>query len=235
MGLVALLAACSTVIERGLSTSQADQVAAALEARGIGVTTEVAPGGRGVDVSVLDADVGTALAVLRDEGLPRVDAPGIADAYAEPALVPTAGEERARLGAALAADLGRSIEAMPGVHDARVHLGMPDPSAVPMDEAPAAAVASVLVRARAGQSPDEAAIRRLVAGAVPGLAPERVAVVVTPMPDPGPTSEPLVAVGPIHVTQGSAPWLRAVLAGMLVVNVLAAVAVALVVRRRRGA
>lgn len=228
-----LLAACSTTLERGLSAAQADEVVLALSEHGIGASSEAERGASGFEVVVLESDVASALAVLRSEGLPRTDAPGTAEAFAEPSLVPTAGEERARVAAAAAADLARAIETLEGVHDARVHVGMPDPSVVPLDEAPPAVVASVLVRTRPGRSPDEAAIRALVAGAVPGLAPERVTIVVTTMPPATDAAEPLVFVGPIAVTHGSASTLRAVLAAMLAINVVLAVAIGVVVRRKR--
>lgn len=233
LALCLLLASCSTTLERGLTEPQADEIVVALGERGIGATKEAERGGDGFDVVVLDDDVGRALSVLRDEGLPRAEEPGMADAFAEPSLVPTAGEERARASTALSADLARSIESLGGVHDARVHVGLPDPGVVPMDEAPPVAVASVLVHVADGQTVDEGAIRALVAGAVPGLSVERVTVVGVPVPPPRTSVEPLVAVGPIYVTQGSALALRTVLAAMLGVNVLLAVAVGVVVRRRR--
>ncbi len=233
LGIVLALTACTAVLERGLSEPQADEIVVALGERGIGATTQGGRGGEGCDVVIAESDVGRALGVLREEGLPRADAAGTAEAYAEPSLIPTAGEERARRSAALAVDLARSIEALDGVHDARVHVGLPDPSVVPMDQAPPVAVASVLVRARRGATVDEAAVRAIVAGAVPGLAPERVTVVSTVMPAGTAAAEPLVALGPILVTRGSAPALRLLLGGMLAVNVVLGLAIGAVLRRRR--
>lgn len=231
--LAASLAACSTTLERGLDEPQADEIVVALGERGIGATKEPERGGEGFDVVVLESDVARALGVLRDEGLPRTDPPGTAEAYAEPSLVPTAGQERARMAAALGADLARAIETMPGVHDARVQIGLADPSVVPLDETPPASSASVLLHVEEGASVDDDGVRALVAGAVPGLTPERVALVRSPMRAPHVPAEPLVSVGPIYVTQGSAFALRAVLAALLGVNVLLAAAVGVVVRRRR--
>ena len=233
LGIAALLASCTTTLERGLTEAQADEVIVALGARGIGAAKESDPSRGDFAIVVGQSDVASALGVLQGEGLPRTDAPGAAEAYAEPSLIPTAGEERARAASALSADLARSIEAMPGVHDARVHVGLPDPSALPVDDAPRLATVSVLVRAASDAAVDEAAIRTLVAGAVPGLSADRVAVVRVALPAARVEAEPLVSVGPIFVTAGSAMLLRALLAGMLAVNVLLAVAIGVVVRRRR--
>jgi type III secretion protein J len=231
--LALLLAACTTTLERDLDEAQADEVVVALGEHGIGATKEPERGGAGFSIVVAEGDVASALAVLQSEGLPRTDAPGIAEAYAEPSLIPTAGEERARLAQALGADLARSIEALAGVHRARVHVGLPDPSALPLDARPEHAVASVLVQRAPGADLDEAAIRSLVAGAVPGLAPEHVTIVTSDAPAPDAHAVPLARIGPLSVTQSSATPLRMLLGAMLSVNVVLAAAVALVLRRRR--
>jgi type III secretion protein J len=233
VGIACLLASCNATLERGLDEAQADEIVIALAERGIGASKDTLPGADGFAVTVGTSDVATALAVLRDEGLPRVETPGMAEAYATPSLVPTAGEERARTSTALSADLARSIQMLEGVHDARVHLGLPDPSVVPMDDDADQLVASVLVRTEGDTSIDEPRIRALVAGAVVGLSPERVTVIRTPVRASAVHAEPLVTVGPIYVTAGSATALRATLAGLLGVNVMLAIAVGIVVRRRR--
>jgi type III secretion system YscJ/HrcJ family lipoprotein len=233
VGIACLLASCSATLERGLDEAQADAIVVALADHGIGASKDALPGGDGFAVTVGASDVATALAVLREEGLPRVETPGLAEAYATPSLVPTAGEERARTSTALAADLARSIQMLEGVRDARVHLGLPDPSVVPIDDEADELVASVLVRTEGDAPIDEPRIRALVAGAVAGLSPERVTVIRTPVRASAMHAEPLVTVGPIYVTAGSVAALRATLAGLLGVNVLLAIAVGLVVRRRR--
>ncbi len=233
LGIATLLASCTTTLERGLTEAQADEVIVVLGEHGIGAAKETDPSRGDFAIVVGERDVASALGVMRDEGLPRTDAPGAAEAYAEPSLIPTAGEERARAASASSADLARSIEAMPGVHDARVHLGLPDPSAAPIDDPSPLATASVLVRAASDAPIDEAAIRALVAAAVPGLGADHVTVVRVALPAARARSEALVSVGPIFVTAGSATLLRALLACMLAVNILLAAAIGIVVRRRR--
>jgi type III secretion protein J len=225
------LAACSTQLERGLSEESADEIIVALSEHGIGATKEADRGATGFGVRVLESDVAAALSVLREEGLPRVHGASVAEAFAEPSLIPTAGEERARLAAALSADLERTIESMDGVHDAHVHLGLPDPSVVPLDEQPEPRVASVLVRSEAGATVSESDVRALVAGAVPGLSADHVSVVMTARTAEPPTSR-LVQYGPVAVSEGSAGSFKALVATLLAVIAVLAAGLLFALRRR---
>jgi type III secretory pathway lipoprotein EscJ len=112
-------------------------------------------------------------------------------------------------------------------------VGLPDPSAVPIDEQPEPRVASVLVQSEPGAVIDEGAIRRIIAGAVPGLAVESVSVVTVARAahEGGP---PLAHLGPIAVTAASETPLRALLGALLTVNVVVLAIAAFVVRRARA-
>ncbi len=227
------LAACTAQLERGLSEESADEVVLALADHGIGATKESERGGTGFGVRVLEGDLSAALSALRDEGLPRTHGPSVAETFREPSLIPTAGEERSRLAAALGSDLERTIESLDGVRRARVHIGLPDPSAVPIDEQPEPRVASVLVQREDDGEIDEGAIRTLVTGAVPGLSAEHVSVVVVAHRErEGETR--LTQIGPIAVTEGSAMLLRGALGALLLVNVVLAVGLVVALRRNKA-
>lgn len=95
-----------------------------------------------------------------------------------PELIPTPAAERARLGAALAEELVRSLQQLPEVRTARVHLVIPAPNASLLGEPQLPAKASILLLLEPGSSLlDEPELRALAAGAVAGLAPEGVTVV----------------------------------------------------------
>lgn len=226
---------CAAELASDLEGAQADAIVLALDESGIGAQKERAQGpGERYRVFVAREDLAAALAVLRDARLPREEAPGIAELFADRGLVPSASEERARQAAATAGELARSIEAFSGVERARVHLALPDPSARLLDEAPSAARASVLIERRAEARVDEPGVRALVAGAVPQLSAEDVAVVLTDAP-PARAREPhLVTLGPITVTRGSAGALKALLAASFTLNLILAAALVLS-RARRGA
>jgi type III secretion protein J len=152
----------------------------------------------------------------------------------EPGFLVTPREERARWAAAMSVELARSLEQLPGVTDARVHLAV---SSVPvaLDQPQPPAKASVLLRRAYGASPvAEGHVQALVAGAVEGLAPDHVAVVQASVRAPSPAAPALVRLGPIEVTRRSSAALRAVLGSALALDLVLALALIAVVYRRRS-
>ncbi|MFW6067422.1 MAG: secretion protein [Myxococcota bacterium] len=231
-----LLVGCETAVEGGLPEAQANRVLVALHEAGIGARKEP-EGGRGEPtfaVHVPSDDVARALEVLRAEGLPKPADPGFHEVFGEGSLVPTATEERGRYAAALAGELSRSIEAIDGVVDARVHVAIPDARGFALDDAPLRPRGSVLVKHRPNRSPiDESAVRALVAGAVEDMRPEDVSVVLVPAPARAPVERALVKVGPVWVARSSATLLRALFAGTAVAGMCLAAGLVILVRRRR--
>jgi type III secretion protein J len=235
VALVALVSGCQAELERGLDEAQANAIVVTLDAHGIGATKEPEAGGGDAPsfvVRVAPDDVAPALAVMRAEGLPRRSDPGLEEVFGEGSLVPTATEERARWTAALAGELAQSIERIEGVLDARVHLALAQPEGLALDAPRPRARASVLVRHRGEIAPyDEAAIRRLVAGAVQDLAADDVAVIGVPSPAPPGTERQLSQVGPFSVSRSSATSLKLALGALLGTNVLLAIGLALAFAR----
>jgi type III secretion protein J len=238
LGVVSVLATvgCSAALESGLEEPQADAVVVALHAQGIGAEKVAGAGNdAGFEVRVSADDVGPALRVLRESGLPAAREPGIHEVFGAGGLIPTATEERARLSMALAGELAATLERVDGVLDARVHIALPDRRLGLMDDAPQRPRASVLLKHHAGPAPyDEAAVRALVAGAVDGMLAEDVSVMPVIAPPPSDSRQALVALGPVSVTRGSAASLRTILiAGLLGYTALALVILVLVTRSRR--
>jgi len=233
------LAACDATIAGGLSEQQANDVMVALDGQGVSATKEREEGGRGepkFHVDVSPDDVPRALGVMRAADLPRTAEPGLAEVFGHGGLVPTATEERARYIAALGGDLALSIEAIDGVLDARVHVALPDAREAPLDAPSPRPRASVLIKYRRGRAPyDPQSIRALVAGAVQGMEAADVAVVGVPAPRARRPRASLVRIGPVAVTRASAPALKAILGGALVMDVVLALALVLVLARRRRA
>ena len=94
----------------------------------------------------------------------------------------------------------------------------------------------MLLKHRGAASPiDAPAVQRLVAGAVSGLSPEDVAVVLLARPALAPSLDRSLAhLGPIAVTRGSAVYLRAFVAlSLLVLVATLGTAVAFWSRARR--
>jgi type III secretion protein J len=199
----AAAAGCGVELEHGLDERQANQVAAVLEQAGVGAD-KVADDNGTFKIVVPRGEAARAFALLEARDLPKRGSKGLAETFADSGLLPSAASERARYAAALAAELERTLEAMPGVTAARVHLALPaeDPLAAPGDAARATPTAAVLLKTRATASVDEQAVRALVAGAVPTLSPAAVHVVAAAAPvDDAPP--PLAELGPIRVARSS--------------------------------
>ena len=164
----------------GLDERQANEVLVALDDRGIAGTKAREDGAEERwRVEVGRGDGARAQRTLAERDLPRARPPGFADVFAKGSMVPTPTEEHARYVHALGGELARSLEAIDGVVEARVHLGLRQPDPLrPLERA--APRASVLVKCRAPACAAvralEPGMRAIVAGAVDGLEPASVAV-----------------------------------------------------------
>lgn len=231
---VAALAACQAPVQHGLDEPAANEIVAALERAGIGAAKAREEGAdKTFVVRVGSSDAVRALEVLRASGLPRGAQGGFARVYAQPSLVPTATEERARYVDALAGEIEGTLETVEGVADARVHLVLPETDPLAPDDKPRVPPqAAILLKVARGAPPiKETDVQRLVAGSVPALRPEAVAVVMTAAPEPPAASTPTVPLGPLRVAPGSRGWLLGGLAAALIV--LAALAGLLLYTARR--
>jgi type III secretion system YscJ/HrcJ family lipoprotein len=225
-------AACGVELEHGLDERQANQVAALLESAGVAATKERDPAG-GFKIVVPRGELGRSFALLEANDLPRRGPKGLADTFAGSSLLPSALEEQARYASALGAELERTIERIPGVSAARVHLALPSDDALLAATAnrPAPS-ASVLIKVKAAVIA-EAEVARMVASGVPGLEPARVAVVMTHV-DAQPAPPAVEPFGPLFVARGSRPLLATLAAsGLALILVLATSLVVLGLRLTR--
>ena len=181
--LLAALAGCGgEPLLHDLPEREANAVLVALDEAGITASKVRQDGAEGGwTVSVPAGEAGRAHRLLAERELPRASPPGLGEVFGQGSAVPTPVEEHARWLHALSGELARSVEALDGVVEARVHLGLPadDPLRPGARPTPRAAV---LVKCRPAACPAlramEGGLRALVAGAADGLAPEAVAVVV---------------------------------------------------------
>jgi type III secretion protein J len=205
--LVAVAGCGREPILHGLDERQANQVLTALDESGLSAAKQRDEGTEAAwRVEVPGSEAARARRILSERELPRPESGGFAQAFARQSLVPTPAEERARLLQALAGELSRTVEAVDGVVEARVHLALApdDPLRAGLAPRPRGAV---LVKVRPGARPRveplAPGIRSLVAGAVAGLDPADVAVVLaeaSPAPvatPPSPPNRGLVALGAV--------------------------------------
>jgi type III secretion system YscJ/HrcJ family lipoprotein len=217
----AVAVACSVPISAGLDEAGASQVVVALEKGGIAAEKQRDPERENAyRVLVARDDAASALTVLAQEGLPPHDAPGVLDALGRGSLVPSRLSEQAKLIAGTSGELERTLRGVDGVVSVRVHLAVPPRDPLSLTGGAPEASASVLLRHR-GAAPPLALleVQRLVAGAVPGLAPAQVSVVMTPAPPRTHLAErELARFGPLTVTKSSMTPLRLVLGVAVLVN-----------------
>ena len=120
-------------------------------------------------------------------------------------LVPSPEDERLERERAVAAEISKTLELIPGVAAARVHVRLAERGLLARGPAKPQAVA--VIRAGA-ERPDEKTIRDVLVAAVPGAAPEDVRVFIVP----GDASvAALVRVGPLEVSRATAGLTRVVL------------------------
>ncbi len=234
--LALLVAACDVPLQHGLEETSANEVVSALERANIRANKTKNEGAEGgFKVSVGGSDSARAMELLRSLGLPRSQRSGLAEMYGQPSLVPTATEEKARFVEALGNDIERTLETVEGVVSARVHITLAESDPLAADAKPRVpAQAAVLIKAKAGPllTLKDTEVQKLVAGAVPGLAAEKVAVVVTVAPEfSGGNAAPMTTFGPIRVAPGSRLVLASAFAALL--GLVAILAMVLLFTARR--
>jgi type III secretion protein J len=213
-----LAAGCTVPIAGGLDEGQANRVIVALDHAGVGGEKESDPAVEGRFRVIVERDEAPrAIAAMREEDLPSPPAPGLLDAMGKGSLVPSQLTEHAQFVTGLSGELERTLLAIEGVLAARVHLSLPEVD--PLREGPRPkATASVLLKHRGTTPPlDVHELKRLIAGAAPGLAPDDVAVVMVPRAAPVALSDrALSRLGPVTATRGSVALLRIIAAAVVV-------------------
>lgn len=228
------LLGCDVVLARGLSEERASTLAAALDRQGVAARAVREPSARAMRLEVAREAVPAAVTILVQEDRGEASQP---PAEVEPSWLETRSQERMRRGRELAAELARTLERMPDVVEARVHIQLPAASAG-LPEAQLAPAASALILRTQAASSHAAAARLLIAGAVPGLAPETVRVIETVRPAKVARPPQFAHVGPFAVASSSATGVRAgMIASLLLHMILASLLLAPALRRlwsRRG-
>jgi type III secretion protein J len=222
---------CSVELEHGLDERQANQVASVLG--GAGIPAEKAAESGQNDrflISVPRGDVARAFQVLEERDLPRRGQKGLAEMFGDSSFLPSAVEERTRLGAAIATELERTLEGIPGVTSARVHLALPPEESVIGEMARQRPTASVLVKTRGSLPISESDVRRLVAGGVHTLQTADVAVLVTTQPSEA-KAQILDQLGPLRIAHESRSTAATLAASLLLLILLLGVAVAVIALR----
>ena len=238
VALVALLVTgCAAPVAAGLDEGDANAIVVALDRASVDSTKEADPVAEGkFRVLVAHDDVARALVTLNGEELPRSKPSSVLDAVGKGALVPSEMAEHAELVAGLEGELEKTLQGVEGILSARVHLNVAEIDPAADRGVRPRSTASVLLAHRGSTPPlstDD--VQRLVAGGVPGLLPNDVAVVTisrAASPAVAPPSA-LGHVGPLAVARSSLRAVQAVF-GAFVLLVAGLATLSLVLYSRLG-
>lgn len=236
--LAASLLACSRKVEfmAAMPEPEANEVLAALQIAGI--SAEKMAGKEGmVGVSIDAEQVGRAVTLLREKGLPRERFAGMGQVFKKEGLISSPLEERARYLYALSQELGATLTQIDGVIVARVHVVLPERGV--SGELGIPSSAAVFIKYQDGYNLDTVLpqVRRLVTNSIPGLTPEKVSIVLVGAQSGRPADAAALPSGPAGAAaqQPSAPTGFASPAVMsilflIIILLLAGVAVLLVMK-----
>ena len=174
-----LLAGCDkeTTLHSSLEERQANLVMAALIDAGIGC--HKSPGEEGTwNVSVVESRFAEAVNLLERRGLPRNPHQGIGEVFKKTGMISSPSEERIRFMDALAQDLAKTISAIDGVVDARVHIVLPENDPFARHALPSSAAVAIRSRWDADITDAIPSIKGLVKNSIEGLAAEKIMVTV---------------------------------------------------------
>lgn len=228
---------CSVPVAANLDEGDANQAVLLLEKNGVGADKEPDPEHEGrFRIHVSRGESSLAIGVLAQENMPPRSSPGVLEALGEGGIVPSRLAEHVKWTSGIAGDLERSLRGVDGVLSARVHLSVPPKELLPGTVEVEKPSASVLVRHRGVAPPITVSdVQQLVAGAVSGLAPAQVTVVLATSPPPKTADRELLRFGPVTVTRGSLGPLRLGAAGVVLLNLALVGAVIWLFRRLRRA
>ncbi len=204
-----------------LKEPQANEMIAALRGANISATKQASGEGEW-SIAVSQDQFARAVEVLKAQGLPRDEFQSLGDVFAKKGFVSSPVEERARLIYGLSQELSRTVSAIDGVVEARVHLAIPEVD--PLSDKTKPSSAAVFVKYQPGFElrSQTGAIKSLVTNSVEGLQYDKVSVVMFP-------SQAAPVQRDLSVAQFDTPLMRV----LLVLGVVAWPVVLLLRRRRK--
>jgi type III secretion protein J len=170
-----LLSGCKEAIYTRLSEAEANSVLLTL-IRG-GIPAEKRAGEDGTfGVWVADAEIATAIELLRADAQPSEHYTNLGEVFARNGLISSPTEERIRLIYGLQQELAKTLSQIDGVLVARVHIVVP--ATDPFEAAAKPSSAAVFIKHRDDMNMQTMvmSVKDLVVRSVEGLAPETVSV-----------------------------------------------------------
>jgi type III secretion protein J len=226
--LLAALSGCQMDLHTKATEADANEMLGALLAAGLDAHKHSPDAGKTWSISIEEAQTVRAIDVLRDNALPRERRATLGDLFKKEGLISSPTEERVRFLYGVQQGLAETLSKIDGVIVARVHIVLPNNDPLATVTKPSSA--SVFVKVRRGTEIQALvpAIKNLVIHAVEGL--EYNQVTVTPVVASGSSAADAPPVRAEPAGAWSAGTL-ALVAGLVLLLVLAAGAVALVLKK----
>jgi type III secretion protein J len=144
------LAGCESAVEHGLTERDANEIRVVLSQQAIPSEKKLDEGGQSTTWSILvpKGEVNRATEILVANHLPPEHQAGLAQTYAQPSMVPTETEQKARFIGALQGELAQTLESVDGVLSARVNVNIPEQNDLEDPNKRPATSASVVVTYR---------------------------------------------------------------------------------------
>lgn len=168
--LASVITACKeSPLYTALKEQQANEVEASLLVAGIDANKHPAEDGELWSVSVPKKQVPRAMAVLKEQGLPRASNITMGDVFKKEGFVSSPLEERARYLYALSQELSSTLMEIDGVVSSRVHVALPEKTLLD-DKKQSASVSVVIIQEKGVDlSMFETDIKAIVTDGVEGL------------------------------------------------------------------
>lgn len=213
--LMAALCACGEqTLYSNLSEQDANDMLAVLSGAGIKAQKTVAED-KSWNIETNKDDFAVATRVLREHGLPQAKFASMGDIFKKDSLMSSRNEERMRYIHAMSQELSKTLSLIDGVIAVRVQPVIP--ASDPMTDRVVPSSASVFIKHRADMDlrPRTHAIKELVMASIEGLDYDKIALsffpaMPTEIPVPPPPKEEVFPT-----------WMRALVAGVLAVGMLA--------------
>lgn len=167
---VLVLAGCNEeALYSMLDETQANEVQAALLRERIDARKVAAQDGEHWMVTVDRAAIPAAMAILREQGLPRTRTTSIGQVFEKKGFVSSPLEERARYHYALSQELAGTLMEIDGVVSARVHVALPEAQVLDENQDSASVSVVMIQEPDVDLSPYETDIKAIVTDGIEGL------------------------------------------------------------------
>lgn len=217
-----LICACKVTLYHGLEERDVNEMVVLLSDRGIPSRKSRNRDGKSGEwrIEVNQKDSSRAWQILEEGDLPRPHISGFTELFTGNRLIPSEVEERAKFIQALCGELSGTLEAIPGVIDARVHIVSPQSHSLWDQTTSVTPKAAVMLRlapsSAVARGVDTDTIQRLVANSVEQLSAQDVEVIAHVAPAPPVQVTDLIAIGPIKIASESLAMFKLILVALLI-------------------